>query len=427
MTDVEALAAHSPVRAAAKAVRGVRASYPAAALLLSLIAGWPLLHPEFLGGAPGALRSLERLLTLEATGAWPLWVDAEGPLPVVLAWALAKAGAGPLIAIKLVMAIAVVGSALTMYCIAADLWGRRGGLLAALLFVYAPTRLVDLYVRGAVAEALAWLSPPLLLWAGRRAILARSARSAGAAGAAAGGGVLFLLLTHLGVALLALPAVLLFFAWTLLTARRGEKRGAACGRRAVALSGAALAGALLSAALLAHAPRAAAGDPAAFIVFPHQLLSPRWGIGAPAPGPDDAISFDLGLAPTTLTLAAVVLAFWQREGRHAALRLSRRRRAALGFFATLALIATLLTLPPTLPFWSALPGAAALELPWRLLGVAALALAAAGGACGLLSFGRPAGQVALVTFIGVAILAVFPYLQTPEGIFRPPPPGAPLR
>jgi hypothetical protein len=406
--------------------RGSRAFYPLAALLLALVPLGPLLHPEFLGGAAGATRTLARLLTLEAGGAWPLWSGADGPAAVVLAWLLGRAGVAPPDAIKLVMALATVGAAATMYRFASDLWGQRGGLLAAVLLVASPVRLVDLYVRGAVAESLAWLLPPLAFWAGRRALLARRPRTVAAAASLVGVVVVLLLLTHLGVALLALPALLLGWLWIVLTGRSEPRRCAPRAAQALAPIVLVAAGMVAALAVVARASSVPASDPAAFVVFPHQLLSPRWGVGTPAPGPDDSLSFEVGLAPAALTFAAVTLAFWQRAGRHPALRLSRRRRAALAFFAALAGGTVLLTLPPFLPLWALVPGAGALELPWRLLGVSALALAVAGGACGLLSFGRPAGQVALATVIGVAILAIVPYLQTPETVFRPPPDPPPV-
>lgn len=398
-----------------------RTFYPLAAVLLALFPLGPLLHPEFLGGATDATRTLARLLALDAGGAWSLWSGADGPAAITLAWLFSRAGVAPPDAIKLVMALAIVGAAATMYWFASDLWGQRGGLLAAVLVVTSPVRLVDLYVRGAVAESLAWLLPPLAFWAGRRALLARHSRTVAAAAGLLGVMVVLLLLTHLGVALLTLPAMALYWLWTVRAGQGDPARCAPRAARALAPIVVVAVGIAAALAIVARVATVAASDVAAFVVFPHQLLSPRWDVGAPAPGPDDPLSFEVGVAPTALTLVAVTLAFWQRAGRQPALRLSRRRRAALAFFAVLAAGTVLLALPPTLPLWALVPVAAALELPWRLLGVAALALAVAGGACGLLSFGRPAGQIALATVIGVAILAVFPYLQTPERVFRPPP------
>ncbi|GIW08037.1 MAG: hypothetical protein KatS3mg060_2842 [Dehalococcoidia bacterium] len=422
MTDAQRPAAlgnppGAPVRPRTGEARWTaRAFYPLAAVLLPVVALGPLLSPEFLGGAAEATRSLARLQTVGSPD-WSLWSGTDGPATSLAAFVLTRAGVLPTDALKAVMGLALVASALTMYCFAADLWGRRGGLLSAVLFVYSPVRLVDLYVRGAIAESVAWLLPPLALWAGRRAMLQSRGRIAYALVAVMA--LVSLPFTHLGVALLTVPVMGLFWAWLLAHLRR-EPRRRADRVFGVALLLLACLASVVSGAVVLGAAGGEAVDAAALVVFPHQLLSPRWGYGAPSPGPNDTLSLELGLAPVALTAVAVVSAFWLTDAGRPVLRLSRRRRATLAFFAVSALVATLLTLPVTLPFWVAVPGAAILQLPWRLLSVAAFGLAIGGGACGLLSFGRPVGQIALATFIGVAILAVFPYLQTPDTVFRPP-------
>jgi hypothetical protein len=160
-------------------------------------------------------------------------------------------------------------------------------------------------------------------------------------------------------------------------------------------------------------------DVRANFVYPHQLLSPLWGYGVSLPGPDDKVSFQVGLVPFALALFAVAGAFWLRHGGRPALRVSAQRRADLGFFALAALAAALFMLPSALPAWEALRVPLAIQFPWRLLTVTTLGLSLAGGAAGLYSRGGLGGQVALATFAGAALLASYPYLQTPEETFRP--------
>lgn len=65
---------------------------------------------------------------------------------------------------KLVFGIAYVASIFAMYLWGSDLWGKRAGFVAALLYGFAPYRFVDLYVRGAIGEHVAFIFPPLILW-----------------------------------------------------------------------------------------------------------------------------------------------------------------------------------------------------------------------------------------------------------------------
>jgi len=65
---------------------------------------------------------------------------------------------------KLVFAVAFVASVLAMFVWAQAQWGALSGIIAALLYGFAPYRFVDLYVRGAIGEHMAFVFPPLVLY-----------------------------------------------------------------------------------------------------------------------------------------------------------------------------------------------------------------------------------------------------------------------
>lgn len=65
---------------------------------------------------------------------------------------------------KIVYALSLVLSGLTMFLYARRIWGQLGGLLSAVFYVYAPYRAVDVWVRGALPEALAFVLYPLILY-----------------------------------------------------------------------------------------------------------------------------------------------------------------------------------------------------------------------------------------------------------------------
>ena len=67
-------------------------------------------------------------------------------------------------ATKLVFAVAFTASMLAMYLWVKTAFGKRAGVIAAILYGFAPYRFVDLYVRGAIGEHMAFVFPPLICY-----------------------------------------------------------------------------------------------------------------------------------------------------------------------------------------------------------------------------------------------------------------------
>lgn len=63
---------------------------------------------------------------------------------------------------KLLFALAMVASGITMYAFAKKLWGNTAGVVSGVLYMYAPYRFVDLYVRGDIGEHVAFVFVPLV-------------------------------------------------------------------------------------------------------------------------------------------------------------------------------------------------------------------------------------------------------------------------
>jgi len=71
---------------------------------------------------------------------------------------------------KALFALQFFASGITMFILAADLWGLWGGLVSAVFYIWAPYHSVDVYVRGAMNEAWAFIWFPLILWSAKRLI-----------------------------------------------------------------------------------------------------------------------------------------------------------------------------------------------------------------------------------------------------------------
>lgn len=66
--------------------------------------------------------------------------------------------------LKIVFGIAFIASGLTMYVWIKEFLDVEAGIIAGVLYTYAPYRFVDLYVRGAIGEHVAFIFPPLICY-----------------------------------------------------------------------------------------------------------------------------------------------------------------------------------------------------------------------------------------------------------------------
>ncbi len=64
---------------------------------------------------------------------------------------------------KILFILSFVGSGITMYFLAKEFFGRFGGVVSSVFYVWAPYHAVDVYVRGAMNEAWALIWFPLIL------------------------------------------------------------------------------------------------------------------------------------------------------------------------------------------------------------------------------------------------------------------------
>lgn len=66
--------------------------------------------------------------------------------------------------VKLVFGLGFIASGITMYLWAREQFNEHFGIAASLLYLYTPYRFVDMYVRGAIGEHMAFIFPPLIMY-----------------------------------------------------------------------------------------------------------------------------------------------------------------------------------------------------------------------------------------------------------------------
>jgi hypothetical protein len=426
-------------------------------ILFSLFAIGPLLQPGYQWDAHDARHSVYFLFELDrgiqdgilyprwqpdfAFGYGDPFFNIYGPLSSYVGEAFHLLGFGFADAVKIVFALSVAGSGLAMFGFAKRVLGRQAGLVAALAYMVIPYRMVDLYVRAALAESVAYVLVPLVLW-GVWATLdhPRLANVLGLAFAYAA-----LMYTHPLTALL-LTLILAFFVAILTLTRLNDEqpwRGLSresllplaghLGHILLPTAVALILGLGLSALFALPAMTenrfvrvdqwyggryAWGGD---FVEF-FQLFSPRWGFGTSVPGPSDGMSFQLGAVPVVLSLFAMV----RLVSKEARAHMNHSARRLVAFFAALTLIAITLMLSVSALVWQTLPLVRLAQFPWRLLSLTVVSMAFLCGAAAQST--RPSqenpgsrppterwlkAEVHLSTLIMIALLILgsLPYMQ----------------
>jgi len=340
---------------------------------------------------------------------YPLFLFLS-PLAYYVAEAFHLLGAGLTVAVKLTFAFSFVLSGLAMYALGRRLFGRSAGLLAGVLYIYAPYHLVDVTVRGDLAESFAYIFMPLTMLAFLALLENPGRRNLAWAGLSYAG----LLLAHNGTALIFTPVLVVWILFLLgraaiRTPARGDAPAAGGAPRAALQGGLwALGGAALAAGLSAFFLLPAFLERQYIVeqqwvqgsfsylkhfIYPGQFFSPFWGYGYAGEGLADQMPFQLGLAPVVFALAGLLLP-WKLPGR-------RGRR---DFFFAVTLVALFFMLPISAALWNAAPLAALIQFPWRLLLITSLSLALLGGCAAAGLQAQPAwllaGVLALIVALG---------------------------
>ncbi len=312
-------------------------------------------------------------------------------------------------AVKLTYVVGFLLSGLTMYAFGRRVLNPAAGVVAAVIYMYVPYHLLDIYVRCAFAEFFAYSFLPLILLLFYELVERPSARSLVLAGLAYAA----LFLTHAATAFVFTLLLVPYVAF-LLAVKIRSGWGSVCRSAALAAGAALYALAVASVFLLpmivekgyiveSQWTQGSFGYEAHF-VYPSQLLSPYWGYGYAGEGFLDEMSLQLGLAATTLSVVGVL---WS-------LRKQASGKAQTAFSLCASVVIVLAMMPAAGPVWELLPLAAFVQFPWRLLGLLGLTMSFLGGGAVfvLLEEGTRAAErfdPRLAVLVLVVVLASFGY------------------
>lgn len=263
----------------------------------------------------------------------------------------------------------VFGSAITMYFLARKLWKNDfAALISSVFYVYAPYRAVDIWVRGALPESMAFILFPLILLKLDDYFDSKNIRDL----------ILFslsvaaLILTHnLSVVLFA-PVIIIWLIF------RQYKKIDPKAIKGLVISALLIAGIaafyLLPAALeskyvdIASTTTGYFDFRGHFVTLSQLFFSRFWGYGGSVFGPEDGLSLSIGHLQWIVAAIALVVAY-----------ISRKLNAKLFVLISIAIFSLFLTHNKSTFLWISLPFMKYIQFPWRFLAPALFSLSLLSG------------------------------------------------
>ncbi len=298
---------------------------------------------------------------------------------------------------KLVFLASVFLSLAGMYLLLRKFFGTWASAAGAVLYLYTPFRAVEIYVRGAMGEALAIAILPWVLY-----FLTTLVKQTTKRNIAISSFVLALFyLSHNYFFLLAAPFILVFMAILIyFEKKRVEKT------KGLVLAGVLSAGlstfwwlpAFLEYRLVASSTPFTIEDHFPFI---KQLILPSWGYGSSVWGPYDEISFQIGIANLVAIALAVTIFLKQRKSKNINFKISLL--AVISFFVVVFMMNI-----RSLFIWNLIPFTNFIQFPWRLLALTTFLTAfLAGFVIENLKFKK----LSAILLVSVCILLTFSYFR----------------
>lgn len=282
---------------------------------------------------------------------------------------------GPLAATKITIGIAVVGSAFSMYLATSRFFTRPAALAASITYLYFPYHAVNIYVRGAIAETLAYALLPLVFYgifrlhkdlASKKPTRVWLAPTMIAVSFAA------VALSHNLTSVMLIVSLVPTYIIGLLTTQK--KKSFTLLLAASLLIGFGISAFYTIPALLEMSYTNVMGQLSGGAIVtnnficPTQLWSSPWGYGGSIPGCIDGLSFALGKN----NIALVILSGMTLGGIYYTKK-ERKNIFPIVTAFTLLLIGVLMTLEYSKFGWEILPGLKFIQYPWRFLMIVALA------------------------------------------------------
>lgn len=299
--------------------------------------------------------------------------------------------------LKLTFIVSLAGSFFAMFFLAKKIWRDKfAALLSASVYLYAPYRAVDVWVRGALPEAFSFIIFPLIILSSINYFESRKRIQLIFFSFL----LFFLIITHNLSFLMFLPFLVVFTIYKLWSVEKKAKV-------ILELGGAALASILLSSFYilpviiesqyvnLAKATTSGYFDWRAHFATINELLFSRfWGYGASVFGPDDGLSLSIGQFQWILPIVALIIAIIKKD---------RKQLKFIVLLFGLGWFYLFLTHNKSTYIWINLPFMPYIQFPWRFIGMAVFSFSLAAGYI-MLQINK-VKRIYFLAFIVIALIA----------------------
>ncbi len=321
------------------------------------------------------------------------------PLPYYIMEAFHLTGLGFLDSVKAGFIISFVLSAVGMYLLGKSLWGRAGGFISAVFYLYLPYRAVDAFVRGAVGELFAMALLPYVFWAARGVLMQRKRAILWFSLSLAA-----LLMSHNITSVIFIPFLAAWVVFVIYSQRLSslpdyKKRIFNLGLGGIwgfGLSAFFVLPAFFEKGLV-HIETLTGGyfDYLAHFVSLGQLLfSSYWGYGVSEAGPWDEVMLGVGILHWSVAILAVLVAVILK---------ARQKIPTILFWITAGFASLFMIHSRSSAIWRALPFASFVQFPWRFLLLSGFFFSAAAGSLALF---LPKGKNKLILLSALTLVVI---------------------
>ncbi len=303
---------------------------------------------------------------------------------------------GYLVAAKILFFIALTFGSFGIYLLVNELWGKHAALTSSVLYLLAPYKALDIYVRGALTESMALSLIPFVLFFLYKKNYKYFVLT------------LFLfLITHNIMTIIFLPVILVWAIYLLAVDKFKNYKlvfisfAIAFGMSAFFLIPAFLEKDLVQTESLT---RFELDYRANFISIKQLFLDRVWGYGTSIPGPEGGMNFSIGWPHWILVVFSLIIIFFKRKEKHVLLA-----TCCLLLF----LFSILMTHNKSTPIWELFSILHFFQFPWRFLSLSILTASILGGF--VVSVLKDKWQIYLtILIVAFAVLANWSYFKPRE-------------
>lgn len=272
---------------------------------------------------------------------------------------------------KLLFFIALTFGSFGMYLLVKDLWGKYAGLTSAILYLFAPYKALDIYVRGALSEGMALTLIPFVFYFGYKVINSSNKKI---------NSIFFtvslslFLVTHNIMTVVFLPVLIVWLVyWLIVTKFESMKLVITTLLFAIGLSSFFILPAFLEKNLVQteSLTRFELDYRANFVGIKQLFIDRVWGYGTSIPGPEGGMNFQIGWPHWIL----VIFSFTFLTSK----KIKKKTKLLIGGIIFMFLLSIFMTHNKSSFIWERISILNFFQFPWRFLSLSIFTASILGG------------------------------------------------